>query len=57
MPSNIPSDCEARGALKILAACCLTIVFASAMFIGTGAAQMVRSELPNGWVLGGLMPR
>jgi len=57
MPNNISNDCDARGALKILAACCLTIVFASAMFIGTGAAQVVRSELPSGWVLGGLLLR
>jgi hypothetical protein len=51
------ADCDARSALTIISFCVFTIALASVLFIGTGAAQIVRAELPSGWVVHGLPVR
>jgi hypothetical protein len=56
MPHN-HQDRDARSALTILSVCALTIVFASITFIASGAAQIVRSEIPSGWVISALQGR
>ena len=50
-------DREAHSALMILAVCIFTIVFASITFVASGGAQIVRSEIPSNWLLGGLRVR
>ncbi|HKA00182.1 MAG TPA: hypothetical protein VKE70_26910 [Candidatus Solibacter sp.] len=48
------NDRDSRSALTIISFCIVTVALVSVLFIGSGAAQIVRSELPSGWVVGGL---
>jgi len=50
-------DRDARSALMILAVCTFIVVFAAIIFIASGGAQIVRSEIPTSWVNAGLQAR
>jgi hypothetical protein len=48
------NDRDSRSALTIISFCVFAVTLASVLFIGSGAVQIVRAELPSGWVVGGL---
>jgi hypothetical protein len=54
---QIAVDHDARSAFRILLVCAFTIAFASITFIASGVAEIVRAEIPSGWVTAGLQSR
>jgi hypothetical protein len=54
---QVALDHEALSALKILAVCTFTLMFAAITFIASGGAQRVRAEIPSSWAMSGMAGR